>query len=179
MDGLEFGVISYNKVASFPPPSPPVPLTHHDASSRQDLLIHSEYEENEAAEAVIVTDSHPSAHPPQEPGPGRNPGAGVSYRLSSAAAGSGGDGYSSADLLGPIFEIGRPLLARQIFLSQRGARRRRPRGVACRPVWTLGTLDPVINGRRGAHRLLMEFLELISNTNQLRDVDRGNSSPPP
>lgn len=59
---MEFGALSYNKSAPFPPPSPPVPLAHHNPSSRQDLLIHQESEEDEAAEAVIVTDSRLIQH---------------------------------------------------------------------------------------------------------------------
>jgi hypothetical protein len=61
--------------APLPVPSPPVPLVRHDPSSRQDLLIHQEDEEDEAAEAAMVTDGYRQpmplgmpALPPYTPG---------------------------------------------------------------------------------------------------------------
>lgn len=60
--------------APLPPPSPPTPIAHHDPS-RQELLINQETEEDQAAEAAMVTDGYrqPMPHgmpalPPYTPG---------------------------------------------------------------------------------------------------------------
>lgn len=49
-----------------PSPSPPIPLAQHDPS-RQALLIHQESEEDQAAEAAMVTDGYRQPMPPGMP----------------------------------------------------------------------------------------------------------------
>ena len=48
------------------PPSPPTPLARHDPS-RQDLLVDPEFEEDQAAEAAMVTDGYRQPVPPGMP----------------------------------------------------------------------------------------------------------------
>lgn len=49
-----------------PPPSPPIQTARHDLS-RQELLIHPESEEDQAAEAAMVTDGYRQPMPPGMP----------------------------------------------------------------------------------------------------------------